>query len=149
MRTNPTNPAGLNTCREVCDSINTELMRPYLKLVCGLSVCGLGLVISGCGDNPSTTGATATAATPPAAQPQTPASQVKPVVIPESAASNPTATLDALTQALRKYAMERRGLPTSFSEMETTGYVRNVPPAPSGKQYAIDAKACRVVLVNK
>ena len=71
------------------------------------------------------------------------------MIIPESAASDPTAALDALTQALRKYAMERKGLPTSFSEMEKSGYVRSVPPAPSGKQYAIDAKACRVVLVNK
>ena len=74
---------------------------------------------------------------------------VKPVVIPETAANDSAATLEALTQALRKYAMEHRGLPKNFSEMVTTGYVKNVPPAPSGKQYAIDTKECRVVLVNQ
>lgn len=126
-------------------------MRAYLKLVCALSVCGLFSVVSGCGDKSTTANSPAPAissAVPPAQHP-TQAIPVKPVVIPESVANDSTATLDALTQALRKYALEHRGLPKSFSEMEATGYVKNVPPAPSGKRYTIDEKACRVVLANK
>lgn len=103
--------------------------------------------MTGCGDKPKIPDAPPSP--PPSAQPQTPPNQVKPVIIPVSAASDPTAALDALTQVLRKYAMERKGLPTSFSEMEKSGYLSGVPPAPAGKQYSIDAKACRVVLVNK
>lgn len=124
-------------------------MRPYLRLICGLFISGLVLVVSGCGKKTadvSSAGVVAATAPPIEQQRATP---VKPVVIPETTASDPAATLEALTQALRKYAMEHRGLPKSFSEMVTTGYVKNVPPAPSGKQYAIDTKACRVVLVKQ
>ena len=126
-------------------------MRSYLKLVCGLSISGLVLVGAGCGKKPAADVASnpPTASAPPVEPRAIPTQPVKPVVIPETVANDSAATLAALTQALRKYAMEHHGLPKNFSEMATTGYVKNIPPAPSGKQYAIDVKACRVVLVNQ
>ena len=64
-------------------------------------------------------------------------------------AADPAADLDALTQALRRYSIERRTMPKSFAEVIAAGYVRNLPVAPPGKKFEIDPKTSRVVLVRQ
>ena len=60
-----------------------------------------------------------------------------------------TAALKDLTQALRQYALEHRGLPKTFSELSAAGYVKSPPTAPAGQKFEIDFKTSRVVLVNQ
>lgn len=48
------------------------------------------------------------------------------------------ATLDRLTQALRKFAAEQRRVPKSLDELVATGYLPELPGAPSGKRYVFD-----------
>jgi len=59
------------------------------------------------------------------------------------------AALGELTQALRKYSFEHRRLPKTFSEVVAAGYVKEMPPAPPGKKFAIDPKTVQVVLVKQ
>ena len=59
------------------------------------------------------------------------------------------AALGELTQALRKYSFEHQRLPKTFSEVVAAGYVKNMPQAPPGKKFEIDAKTVQVVLVNQ
>jgi hypothetical protein len=59
------------------------------------------------------------------------------------------AELERLTQALRKYSFERKRVPKSFAEVTAAGYVSDMPEAPPGKTFAINAATMRVVLVNK
>ena len=59
------------------------------------------------------------------------------------------AALGELTQALRKYSFEHQRLPKTFSEVVAAGYVKNMPQAPRGKKFEIDAKTVQVVLVNQ
>lgn len=82
---------------------------------------------------------------PPAVRPPS-AQQPTAVVIPTS---DPTATLSALTQAVRKFTFERRQPPTSLEELATAGYVQAVPPAPAGKKFVIDKKRMVVELANQ
>jgi hypothetical protein len=72
-----------------------------------------------------------------------------PIAIPPAAADDNSQVLAALTQALRKYAIERKGMPRNFSEIVSAGYVKNLPAPPPGKKFEIDAKTARVVLVNQ
>lgn len=81
---------------------------------------------------------------PPAGQP-TAAPHPTAVVIPTS---DPTAALNALTQAVRKFTFEKRQAPTSLEELATAGYVQAVPAAPVGKKYVINPKRMVVELVN-
>lgn len=60
-----------------------------------------------------------------------------------------TAALTELTQALRKYALEKHGLPKTFAELVAAGYVKNPPTAPAGKKFEIDPKTSRIVLINQ
>ncbi len=57
--------------------------------------------------------------------------------------------LAELTQALRKYSFEHRGLPKTIGDMVAAGYLKVMPQAPPGKTFAIDAKSVQVVLVNQ
>jgi competence protein ComGC len=59
------------------------------------------------------------------------------------------AVLASLTQALRKYSVEHRRVPKSFSEVIAAGYVNKLPPAPAGKQSGIDSKTVSVILVTQ
>ena len=83
--------------------------------------------------------------TPPAVRPPS-AQHPTAVVIP---ANDPSATLSALTQAVRKFTFEKRQPPASLEELVTAGYVRAVPPAPAGKKFVIDKKRMVVELANK
>lgn len=64
-------------------------------------------------------------------------------------ANDPAATLSALTQAVRKFAFEKRQAPATVEELATAGYVQAVPPAPAGKKFVIDKNRMVVELVNQ
>ena len=116
------------------------------------TVTSLLMVATGCGKKPpaeqTAKPADVTAATTAAATPN-PAPVLNAVVIPEAAAGDNSQVLGALTQALRKYAVENKRMPKTFSEIVSAGYVRNLPAPPSGKKFEIDAKTACVVLVNQ
>jgi competence protein ComGC len=59
------------------------------------------------------------------------------------------AALAELTQALRKYSFEHQRVPKTVDEMVAAGYLKNMPQAPQGKKFAIDAKTVQIVLVNR
>jgi hypothetical protein len=73
--------------------------------------------------------------------------QVVPVTVPES--TDAGAKLDQLTQLLRRFSVEHRRVPQSLNEVVAAGYLAALPPAPPGKQFAIDGKHLQVVLENK
>ncbi len=50
------------------------------------------------------------------------------------------ALLAELTQAVRKYGAEQRQVPQSLDDLVAKGYLTTVPPAPSGKKFAINKK---------
>jgi competence protein ComGC len=64
-------------------------------------------------------------------------------------AVEPTSDLAALTQVLRRYSMERQRVPQSLAELVAAGYLKSLPAAPAGKQFAINAKKVEVMLVNQ
>ena len=67
-----------------------------------------------------------------------------------AAAPIATATdLAELTQALRKYSFEKQRVPKTFGEIVAAGYVKDLPPAPPGKKFAVDPKTVQVVLVKQ
>jgi cell division protein FtsN len=66
------------------------------------------------------------------------------VVIRET--SDPNATLQQLTGALRDYVVRTRTVPKNFDEFVTKGQI-TVPPPPAGQKYALQGQA--VVLVQK
>jgi len=86
------------------------------------------------------------AGSPQTSTPQT-SEAVEPVVVPPDA--NLETTLAQLTQALRKFSMEHRRVPKSFSEIVAAGYVSGLPQPPRGKQFAVDVKHVQVVLVKQ
>jgi hypothetical protein len=116
------------------------------------SVTSLIMVATGCGkkqlpEQPAKPADVSAATT--AAATSNPAPVLNAIVIPETAAGDNSQVLSALTQALRKYAVENKRMPQNFSEVVSAGYVRNLPAPPPGKKFEIDAKTARVVLVNQ
>ena len=69
---------------------------------------------------------------------ESPALSAEPVVKGDSAEM--TATLGELTQVVRKYGMEKQKVPKDLQELVAAGYLPQVPSAPAGKKFAIDAK---------
>ena len=59
-----------------------------------------------------------------------------------------TAVLGELTQAVRKYSVERRRVPKTLDELVVNGYLARVPEAPEGKRFAI-SKDLQVQLVRR
>jgi hypothetical protein len=59
------------------------------------------------------------------------------------------AVLRDLTQALRKYSVEHKQVPKTFSEVVAAGYVQHLPEAPPGKKFEIDPKTMQVVVVKQ
>lgn len=90
-----------------------------LRHACLVLSCSLCLIITGCGKKPEST----------------------------TAQSSPELT--ELTGQVRRYSFEKRKLPANLGELVAAGYIKNVPPAPAGKAFAIDAERAEVVLVNK
>ena len=58
------------------------------------------------------------------------------------------AILGELTQAVRKYSVERRSVPKNLEELVANGYLAEAPQAPAGKKFII-SKELRVQLVKK
>jgi hypothetical protein len=56
----------------------------------------------------------------------------------EPAEVDRSATLNQLTQALRKFAAEQRRVPKDLNELVTAGYLPELPAAPAGKKYVFD-----------
>ena len=102
---------------------------------------------TGCGKKDSAvetapTPATTQSSTAPA---PTPVAKTAPAAV---AVENPT-DLDTLTQALRRYSMERRKVPADLNEVIAAGYLKGMPAAPAGKKFGINTKRLEVILVNK
>lgn len=55
------------------------------------------------------------------------------------------AILGELTQAVRKFSVERRSVPKGLEELVAHGYLGQLPPAPAGKRFVI-TRDLRVVL---
>jgi hypothetical protein len=53
-------------------------------------------------------------------------------------ATETAAIMAELTQAVRKYSAEKQRVPASLDVLVSEGYLNRVPPAPSGKRFAID-----------
>jgi hypothetical protein len=71
------------------------------------------------------------------APPSAGVSSGKPAAATESAIDG-AATLNRLTQAVRKYSAENRRVPKSLDELVSAGYLPDLPAAPGGKKYVID-----------
>jgi hypothetical protein len=116
-------------------------------------VGALAVLAGGCGktDQPASepSAEVAVAAENSAPVPGQPAASPPPLQPVEINTTDLTATLDALTQVLRRYCVEQKRIPKSFSEVVAAGYVRSMPAAPAGKKFEVDQKTTRVVLVNQ
>jgi predicted small lipoprotein YifL len=66
---------------------------------------------------------------------------------PEAASTYADANLAELTRELRRWIVATKKRPTSFEDFATDAKV-TVPPAPTGKKYAL-SKEMRVVLVDR
>ena|SRR5437773_1677744 len=89
---------------------------------------------SGCGKETGSDGVAAPAVSTPAAPP---------------GGADMESALRELTQAVRKYSVERKQVPKTFGEVVAAGYVQHLPTAPPGKRFEIDAKTRQVVLVKQ
>jgi hypothetical protein len=94
--------------------------------------CAVLLLYLGCGKGSS----------PPSAAPTATNAGTSPVA-PEADLTN---TLAELTQALRKFSVEKRQVPASLNELVAAGYIQNLPPLPPGKAFAIDPKNLQVIV---
>lgn len=112
-----------------------------------LAVC-LWVVAVGCGQAPSSppsqpgSNSTATDTAANSSPEATPAATAVP-----TDATQIAAVLAELTQAVRKYGVEKRRVPKSLDELVAGGYLNQVPQAPAGKRFEIDQKL-QVQLVN-
>jgi hypothetical protein len=113
----------------------------------------IAVLLTGCGKSPETSRPTRVSKPESAQAEQTDAAPAteQPAVADGSGSSEAAlnAALGELTQALRKYSFEHQRLPKTFSEVVAAGYVKNLPQAPRGKRFEIDAKTVQVVLVKQ
>ncbi len=114
----------------------------------------MAVLLTSCGKSPQTSRPNPVSTSEPAQGEKTdaaPATEQSAVAATLSNASEAAlnAALGELTQALRKYSFEHQRVPKTFSEVVSAGYVKNMPQAPPGKRFEIDAKAVQVVLVKQ
>ena len=96
-------------------------MKPRLVVQVLACTC---IAFTACGKKPATT----------------PAPQTSPSASTEGASESDTSkTLERLTQAVRKYSAETRSAPKSLNDLVAAGYLPEMPEAPPGKKYVIDA----------
>jgi hypothetical protein len=113
-----------------------------------LAVCLLVGAV-GCGQAPSSSSSqpgsnsTATDAAANSSSEAPPAAPAAPTDATQIAAQ-----LAELTQAVRKYGVEKRRVPKSLDELVAGGYLNQVPQAPPGKRFEIDQKL-QVQLVDE
>jgi hypothetical protein len=111
-------------------------------------------LLGGCGQKSSAPETSATSQNSNSAAEQVPANspavaagngpRTVPVTVPEN--TDAAAKLDLLTQLVRRFSVEHRQVPQSLNELVAAGYLAALPPAPPGKQFAIDGKHVQVVL---
>lgn len=53
-----------------------------------------------------------------------------------------------LVEALQNYYLDRNSAPSSLDELVTKGYLKVIPPAPSGKKWALQTPVIDVKLVD-
>jgi hypothetical protein len=82
-------------------------------------------------------------ANPAAATPR-----IAPVTV-APAGADPGPMLAQMTLVVRKFAVERRQVPKSLNDLVAAGYLAALPPAPAGKQFAIQPKHLEVFLQNR
>jgi hypothetical protein len=112
----------------------------------------LAVLFTGCSKSPESSRPTAVSSTEPAKGGKpAPATEQMAAAAAVSSASEAAlnAALAELTQALRKYSFEHQRVPKTVDEMVAAGYLKNMPQAPQGKKFAIDAKTVQIVLVNR
>jgi len=112
----------------------------------------MAVLFTGCGKSPESSRPAPVSATAPAqdAKPAPGAEQTAAAVAPSDASEAAlNAALMELTQAVRKYSFEHQRVPKTVGEVVAAGYVKNMPQAPPGKKFEIDAKTVQVVLVNQ
>ena len=121
-----------------------NIIRIYLNC---LMTAGLVYASTGCGkkDAAVQTAPTTTSTTSSTSPAPTPVAHTAP---PAAPVAN-TADLETLTQALRRYSMERRKVPTDLNEVMAAGYLKGMPAAPVGNKFGINTKRLEVVLVNQ
>lgn len=66
-----------------------------------------------------------------------------------SSQENISATLARLTQAVRRFGVERRKAPGTLDEVVAAGYLSGLPAAPAGKKFVIDQEHLQVVLADR
>jgi len=72
-----------------------------------------------------------------------PSPPAQPVAI---AATDSSAVLAQLTQAVRRFSAERRKVPLNLEELTAAGYLSAIPAAPAGKRFVINPKNIQVTL---
>lgn len=105
------------------------------KIVPLTLLCSIPLLVSGCGKKTESPGPVAA-----------PAASTAPAGPGEA---DMGAVLRDLTQAVRKYSIERKQKPKTLNEVVAAGYVQNLPEPPRGKKFEIDSKTMQVVLVKQ
>ena len=124
--------------------------RPILS---GILAVGVLLVLPACGKKQPTTPSTVADSQ---ANPSSQAADGAAVPAPAGTA-NPTevtnpadvqGTLGLLTDAVRKYCVEQRKVPSTIEEVIAAGYIRNAPAPPPGKKFAINSRR-EVILANR
>lgn len=93
----------------------------FAPVLVALGVMTLG---AGCGRKPSND-----------APDSQPSAEAPGVANPNSPAMDQI--LAELTQAVRKYAMEKQTVPRSLDELVAAGYLRGIPAVPTGKTFGI------------
>jgi len=120
---------------KVLGSRKTTFQAPMILRL--MIVSGTLLLAFGCGKKDESTGAATSAVS------TAPSASVQP------GEADMEAALRELTQAVRKYSVERRQVPKTFSEVVAAGYVQHLPTAPPGKKFEIDPKTRQVALVKQ
>ena len=114
-----------------------------------LAVCLLVAAV-GCGQAPSSAPSQPGSTTTDAAADSSPAgtsAATSPAPAVPTDATQIAALLAELTQAVRKYGVEKQRVPKSLDELVAGGYLNQVPQPPPGKRFEIDKKL-QVHLVN-
>ncbi|MFN0068120.1 MAG: hypothetical protein ACKVYV_10840 [Limisphaerales bacterium] len=104
---------------------------------------GVLLLSAGCGRSPSDSAGEAAVSPPAPPAVAVPSNEGSSTAVPEAVPMD--AILGELTQAVRKFSVERRAVPKGLEELVAHGYLSQLPQAPDGKRFVI-ARDLRVVL---
>ena len=114
-----------------------------------IAIAASAFLIAGCGKktgSSSPTPATQSAEPDSVVQPQ--AAKATPVSV-QPVQGDTGQMLDQLTQVLRKFSVENRRVPATLDEVVAAGYLKEIPPPPAGKKFAIEPRKVQVILVSQ